>query len=81
MDFELLYNNEHLFLRDDVASGIVIDEDWMSHFDGKDRFSVFSKHPYVRLRVYCMSKEQALIQFKKDYLDLLKEIDFYNEII
>jgi hypothetical protein len=66
MNSDILYTDEYLFLRDDIASGIVI--------DGKAQFSVISKKPYCRLKVYCMSKEQALIEFKKDYLDFLQEI-------
>jgi hypothetical protein len=66
MNVELLYNDEYLWLRDDVASGIVIDE--------RARFSVISKKPYCRLAVYCMSKEQVLIEFNKNYLDFLEEI-------
>jgi hypothetical protein len=66
MNSDILYTDEYLFLRDDIASGIVI--------DGKAQFSVISKKPYCRLAVYCMSKERALIKFKKNYLDFLEEI-------
>jgi len=63
--FVKLFEDEFLFLRDDVESGIIIDEE--------RRYSVFCKKPYQRLKVYCGSQEWALETFHKEYPALLAE--------
>jgi hypothetical protein len=52
----ILYQDDFLFVRDDNALGI----------------SVYSKNPYARIKIYGMSKEQALQTFHKEYNDILE---------
>lgn len=66
-----IFDNDLFFIRDDVESGIEIEE------DGKveRRYSVFSKIPYRRLAVYCGHKEWAIEQFWLNYENLLEELE------
>ncbi len=65
-----IYEDEKFYVRDDIASGITIDE--------CRRYSVFSKEPYHRLIVYNVgadgTAEQALQLFKNDQEVLLLEL-------
>lgn len=67
-----LYEDDVLFLRDDVASGIIIDDD--------RRYSVFCKNPYHRLKVYNGPELWALEEFHKEYQQLKTEaLDTNND--
>jgi hypothetical protein len=55
----IICENEHFFLRDDYASGIIIDND--------RRYSVFCKNPYRRMIVYNSSESYAKSQFLENY--------------
>jgi hypothetical protein len=52
----ILYQDDFLFVREDMALGI----------------SVYSKSPYARIKIYGMSKEEALQTFRKEYNDILE---------
>lgn len=63
-----IFDDDLFFIRDDVQSGIDLD-------DGLMRYSVFSKVPYRRLKVYAGSKEWAIQQFWLEYEDFIKELE------
>jgi len=66
-----IFEDDLFFIRDDVESGIEIEEgDKIER-----RYSVFSKVPYRRLIVYCGTKEWAIQQFWLNYEKFLEEID------
>lgn len=71
--FVKLFEDEFLFLRDDVESGIISDEGRIWIYHRQRRYSVFCKKPYQRLKVYCGSQEWALETFHKEYPTLLAE--------
>ncbi len=54
----ILYQDDFLFIRDDKALGI----------------SVYSKSPYAKIKIYGMSKEEALQTFHKEYNDILESV-------
>jgi len=54
----ILYQDEFLFLRRDDTF----------------RFSVISKKPYGKIKIYEMSQENALQTFQREYNDLLEYI-------
>ena len=56
VEFKILYQDDFLFVREDMALGI----------------SVYSKNPYARIKIYGMSKEKALQTFHKEYNDILE---------
>lgn len=59
-----IYEDEHFFIRDDNASGIILD-------DEKQRYSLFYKHDYRRVVVFMGNEESAIKQLKDDYVELL----------
>lgn len=63
-----IYEDEHFFIRDDNASGIILD-------DEKQRYSLFYKHEgyqdYRRVTVFLGNEESAIKQLKDDYVELL----------
>lgn len=63
-----ILDNDLFFIRDDVQSGINLG-------DGLMRYSVFSKVPYRRLKVYAGPKEWAIQQFWLEYEDFIKELE------
>ena len=66
-----IFDDDLFFIRDDVESGIEIEE------GGKveRRYSVFSKVPYRRLKVYCGPKEWAIEQFWLNYNKFIDELE------
>lgn len=65
-----VFENDLFFIRDDVESGIEIEENVVER-----RYSVFSKVPYRRLKVYCGSEEWAIQQFWLNYDKFVKELE------
>lgn len=59
-----IYEDEHFFIRDDNASGIILD-------DGKQRYSLFYKHDYRRVVVFLGDEESAIKQLKDEYVEFL----------
>ena len=66
-----IFENDLFFVRDDVESGIEIEDNGII----ERRYSVFSKVPYRRLMVYCGPKEWAIEQFWLNYDKLLEELE------
>ena len=66
-----IFENDLFFVRDDVESGIEIEDGGII----ERRYSVFSKVPYRRLAVYCGSKEWAIEQFWLNYEKVLEELE------
>lgn len=66
-----IFEDDLFFLRDDVESGIDLG-------DGLKRYSVFSKVPYRRLKVYAGPKEWAIEQFWLEYEDFIKDLENEN---
>lgn len=65
-EYVKIYEDDNFFLRDDVASGIILE-------DGENRYSLFYKPYYHRVIVYCGTEEYALTALKSDYDILLEE--------
>ena len=59
-----IYEDENFFIRDDNASGIILD-------DEKQRYSLFYKHDYRRIVVFLGTEESAIKELKNDYDELL----------
>ncbi len=66
-----IFEDDLFFVRDDVQSGVDLG-------DGCTRYSVFSKVPYRRLKVYNGPKEWAIEQFWLEYDLFVLEIEDEN---